>query len=119
MTKLSIRGCTARAALLLFGLAPQPAWAEEPATSATWAHEPEIASGWTCVDEDALAERRGGLVVQDSAVLGNYVGSGSRTGQVAVSGGAFSDTRGITTNIINTGNNVSIQSTTNVIVHLD
>jgi len=116
MSKPSIRGCMARAALLLLGLAPLPAWADEPAKPA---HEPEIASGWTCVDEDALAERRSGLVVQDSAVLGNYVGGGSRTGEVAVSGGAFSDTRGITTNIINTGNNVSIQSTVNVIVDLD
>jgi hypothetical protein len=101
---------------LVLALSALPARADEPATPADAAAVP---AGWACVDEDALAARRGGLVVQDSDVVGNRVGRNSRTGEVTVSGTAFANTRGINTNIINTGNNVSIQSTVNVVIDLD
>jgi hypothetical protein len=50
-------------------------------------------------------------------VSGNRVGDEVVTGGVVVSG-SFSGNRGITSNIVNTGNNVSIQSTLHVVVEL-
>jgi len=112
MSRFSIQRHSGVLALVLL-LAPAAARADEPHTDA-----PEIASDWACVAADELAELRGGLNVQRSAVLGNQVGSGSRTGEVRVTDNAFAGTRGITSTIINTGNNVAIQSTLNVVIDL-
>jgi hypothetical protein len=115
MSDLVMRGSVG-GLLLALALSALPARSDEGAARVD---EATIPAGWACVDEDALAERRGGLVVQDSDVVGNRVGRNSRTGEVTVSGAAFANTRGINTNIINTGNNVSIQSTVNVVIDLD
>ena len=75
------------------------------------------------MQSDALADLRGGLAIpatqSQAAVLGNSVAGTSETGKVTLSGSAFAGARGITSNIVNTGNNVSIQSTMNVVIDLD
>lgn len=75
---------------------------------------------WSSVNAAALDARRGGVAQSDAAraeVSGNRVGDEVVTGGVVVSG-SFSGSRGIASNIVNTGNNVSIQSTLNVFVEL-
>ena len=98
---------------LLTALAPLAAHAEEAPACADW----------TAVESDDLADLRGGLIVpatqSQAAVLGNSVAGVTETGKVTLSGNAFSGAHGITSNIVNTGNNVSIQSTMNVVIDLD
>jgi hypothetical protein len=76
---------------------------------------------WSRVNTAALDARRGGVIAQSATtrakLAGNGVGDGAVTGGVAVSG-SFSGSRGIASNIVNTGNNVSIQSTLHVVIEL-
>jgi hypothetical protein len=111
----SLRCCAALLGLLST-LGPLPAFADAPAA-------PDAASvSWESVDSAALGQRRGGIAVQSAStrgtVAGNRVGDDVKTGEVVVREGSFAGGRGIASNIINTGNNVSIQSTLHVVVEL-
>jgi len=85
------------------------------------------ADAWKPEPDVALAERSGGIGITqsvaaadlDSEVAGNRVGDGTTTGRVSVSDSAVSNVRGIFVGTFNTGNNTSIQSNVNVIVHLE
>ncbi len=86
----------------------------------TWAGPDGNPPAWSSVNEAALDARRGGVSRGATAradVSDNRVGDDVTTGGVVVSG-SFSGSRGITSNIVNTGNNVSIQSTLRVVVEL-
>lgn len=80
--------------------------------------------GFAIVGEAELAESRGGeataINLQDmqSTVDGNVVSGNVTTGSVNIGENAFSDFDGISSVVINSGNNVSIQSSTvvNVII---
>jgi len=115
MRKASIRRGVALAGALVL-LSPLAVHAEPPLVPAS------DAAAWPSVDTVELGARRGGLIVQSAAtraaVAGNRVGDDVVTGEVSVSGGSFSGGRGIASNILNTGNNVSIQSTLHVVIEL-
>jgi len=76
------------------------------------------------VAEDELSEIRGGestaVSLQDlnSTVEGNSISGNVTTGSVSIGENAFSDLDGISSVIVNSGNNVSIQSSTviNVVI---
>jgi len=80
--------------------------------------------GFAIVGEAELAESRGGeataINLQDmrSTVDGNVVSGNVTTGSVSIGENAFSDFDGISSIVVNSGNNVSIQSSTvvNVII---
>src|SRR5215510_12395769 len=76
----------------------------------TWAGPDGDPPAWRSVNEAALDARRGGvsLGTARAKVSENQVGDEVTTGGVILSG-SFSGNRGITSNIVNTGNNVSIQ----------
>jgi hypothetical protein len=101
---------------LLSALGPLPALAD------TSVAPDSISPSWDSVDAGALGELRGGIAVQSSStrgtVAGNRVVDDVKTGAVVVREGSFAGGRGIASNIINTGNNVSIQSTLHVTVEL-
>ena len=80
--------------------------------------------GFAVAGENELAESRGGeataVNLQDlqSTVEGNVVSGNVTTGSVNLGENAFSDFDGISSVVVNSGNNVSIQSSTvvNVII---
>ena len=80
--------------------------------------------GFSVAGESELAESRGGestaISLQDmqSTVEGNVVSGNVTTGSVNIGENAFTDFDGISSVVINSGNNVSIQSSTvvNVII---
>lgn len=95
-------------------------WTFVLAPLSTWAGSEQDLPAWSSVNAAALDARRGGVASGAAAraeVSGNRVGDEVATGGVVVSG-SFSGSRGITSNIVNTGNNVSIQSTLHVVVEL-
>ena len=75
-------------------------------------------AGFAVIEESKLSEIRGGegsvLSLQDleAIVSGNTVSGTVTTGDLMISGNAFSNLDGISSVVINTGNNVSIQSST-------
>ena len=80
--------------------------------------------GFSVAGESELAESRGGeataISLQDmqSTVDGNVVSGNVTTGSVNIGENAFTDFDGISSVVVNSGNNVSIQSSTvvNVII---
>jgi len=80
--------------------------------------------GFEIAEESELSESRGGeataISIQDmqSNVDGNVVSGNVTTGSVNIGNDAFTDFDGISSVVINSGNNVSIQSSTvvNVII---
>lgn len=80
--------------------------------------------GFDVVEESELSASRGGeataISIQDmrSNVDGNIVSGNVTTGSVSIGENAFSDFDGISSVVVNSGNNVSIQSSTvvNVII---
>ena len=80
--------------------------------------------GFDVVEESELSESRGGeataISLQDmqSNVEGNVVSGNVTTGSVSIGENAFSDFDGISSVVVNSGNNVSIQSSAvvNVII---
>ncbi|HIF99076.1 MAG TPA: hypothetical protein EYQ54_19000 [Myxococcales bacterium] len=80
--------------------------------------------GFDVAEESELSESRGGeataISLQDmrSNVDGNVVSGNVTTGSVSIGENAFSDFDGISSVVVNSGNNVSIQSSTvvNVII---
>ena len=81
-------------------------------------------AGFAVVEESALSEIRGGegtvMNLQDleAVVSGNTVQGTVNTGDSTIGGNAFSNLDGISSVVVNTGNNVSIQSSTvvNVVI---
>jgi len=81
-------------------------------------------AGFAVVEEAALSEIRGGegtvMNLQDleAVVSGNTVQGTVNTGDSTIGGNAFSNLDGISSVVVNTGNNVSIQSSTvvNVVI---
>ena len=86
--------------------------------------ELDVFDGFAVAGEAELAEIRGGestaVSLQDmrSTVEGNVVSGNVTTGSVTIGDGAFTDFGGISSVVINSGNNVSIQSSTvvNIII---
>ena len=111
------------ALLCLFGICfAGPVSAEEPLAATDSSPlkilEDDVMAGFAAVEESELSEIRGGegtvLNLQDleSIVSGNTVEGIVTTGDTMISGNAFSNLDGISSVVINTGNNVSIQSST-------
>ena len=81
-------------------------------------------AGFSVVEESELSEIRGGegtvMNLQDleAVVSGNTVQGTVNTGDAMTGGNAFSNLDGISSVVVNTGNNVSIQSSTvvNVVI---
>lgn len=81
-------------------------------------------AGFSVVEESELSEIRGGegtvMNLQDleAVVSGNTVQGTVNTGDAMIGGNAFSNLDGISSVVVNTGNNVSIQSSTvvNVVI---
>ena len=88
------------------------------------APEDDLLADFAVVGDSELAEIRGGegtvLNLQDleAVVSGNTVRGTVTTGDSMIGGNAFSNLDGISSVVVNTGNNVSIQSSTvvNVVI---
>ena len=88
------------------------------------APEDDLLADFAVVGDSELAEIRGGegsvLSLQDleAVVSGNTVRGTVTTGDSTIGGNAFSNLDGISSVVVNTGNNVSIQSSTvvNVVI---
>jgi len=86
--------------------------------------EDDVMAGFAVLGDSELSDIRGGegtvLNLQDleAVVSGNTVQGTVTTGNSTIGGNAFSDLNGITSVVVNTGNNVSIQSSTvvNVVI---
>ena len=80
--------------------------------------------GLSAIREEELAEIRGGegtaLSIQDmsATVDGNSISGNVTTGSVHIGANAFTDIDGVSSVVVNSGNNVSIQSSTviNVVI---
>lgn len=108
-------------ALLAAALLAAPALADPAAPSPAG----DAVAGWEALGASELASHRGGadtLVLQEanltSDVTGNVVGDGVRGGAITVSDEAFGGFQGFQSNIVNSGHNVSAQSSMNVILNL-
>jgi hypothetical protein len=78
------------------------------------------------VDEQLLGEIAGRADTatvaqseQTSVVAGNSVGDGSTTGDVQIDGSAFSNLQGLSLLNVNTGNNVSMNTSMNVTISIN
>lgn len=85
----------------------------------------DVGTGWATLAENELDAERGGADVvtvqeskSDSTVSDNSVGDGVLTGTIHFEG-SFHDNSGIQSSMINSGNNVSMQSSMTVNVYLD
>ena len=98
-------------------------YAEEPVVDSVPSvfetfEEDDVMAGLAVVDESELSGIRGGeapiinLQDLDSVVSGNTVEGTVTTGDSNIGAGAFSNLDGISSVVINTGNNVSIQNST-------
>ena len=84
----------------------------------------DLLAGLSAICEEDLAEIRGGegtaLNLQDmnATVDGNSITGTVTTGGVSIGANAFSDIDGVSSVVVNSGNNVSIQSSTviNVVI---
>lgn len=117
------------AAAIALGLAlPQAVLADDAAQTPT---SGEAASSDTRIDptfgvlasDERLADERGGAELQlnennASAVVRDNVASNLRTGNNTISSGAFSNSNGVPMVVQNTGNNVVIQNSTILNLHL-
>ena len=100
-------------AMLLFGTL---ALADEPS---------DPFAGFTPADAKTLAESQGGaedelsLAELGASVVGNSVTGSVTTGSATIGGEAFSDLNGVSAVLVNSGNNVSIQSSTvvNIVIY--
>lgn len=107
--------------LLAFALlAAAPALADPPVAPA-----PADETAWEALAASELASHRGGadtVTLQEARltgnVTGNAVGDGVHGGAITVSDEAFSGFQGFQSNIVNSGHNVSAQSSMNVILNL-
>ena len=86
--------------------------------------ESDFLASLPTVSEDELSDIRGGeataVSIQDldASVTGNSISGTLTTGSVSIGENAFSDLDGISSVVVNSGNNVSIQSSTviNVVI---
>ena len=121
---------------LLAAVLAAPASAEDPLTALEGlplevlegfsldSADDDAMAGFAVVEESALSEIRGGegtvMNLQDleAVVSGNTVQGTVNTGDAMIGGNAFSNLDGISSVVVNTGNNVSIQSSTvvNVVI---
>lgn len=121
---------------LLAAVLAAPASAEDPLTALEGlplevlegfsldSADDDAMAGFAVVEESALSEIRGGegtvMNLQDleAVVSGNTVQGTVNTGDSTIGGNAFSNLDGISSVVVNTGNNVSIQSSTvvNVVI---
>ncbi len=88
--------------------------------------EPEkraLFAGAAVADQE-LADVRGrnadqmGLANMDAAMADNTIGDNAQTGVITIHSAAFSQNSGVFSTVINTGNSVVIQNSTNVNINL-
>jgi hypothetical protein len=111
---------SAAATLAVLLLAAVTAHADPPAATGD-----ELGASWASVGDDELGAQRGGAEVVQvtesklrAAVSNNSVGDGSVTGTINFDN-SFHDNSGIQSSMVNSGNNVSMQSSMTVNVYLD
>lgn len=116
----------ALAVLPAASLAGEPSPAKAPAPPApALAVAPDPFAGLEAVGVDELAGARGGermvlnLEEMFGQVSGNSIEGTVNTGSATVSGESFQGLNGVSSVIINSGNNVSIQSSTTVNIVID
>jgi len=115
------------ASILLAGSAladgPSPEGAD-PASIGAAASQEDPLGGLSAICEDELSDIRGGeataVSIQDmtATVDGNSISGNVTTGGVDIGSNAFTDIDGVSSVVVNSGNNVSIQSSTviNVVI---
>lgn len=108
-----------------FAAEPEPGRAAPEGLAAPAVGEDFLFEGLVAVEVTELEAARGGertvLNLEDmmGQVEGNSIEGTVTTGAATVSGGSFHDFNGVSSVIINSGNNVSIQSSTTVNIVID
>jgi hypothetical protein len=113
--------------ILLMAVCGSASWAEDapPAAATVQSSTLPLFSDLKAVEVSELEEARGGdravvnLEEMIGQVSGNSIQGTVTTGASIVSGDAFQDLNGVSSVIINSGNNVSIQSSTTVNIVID